>query len=459
MPDFSLDFSPDFPTGVVVNAADLGDTGGVTSYTAAYTCASYANEVLLIGIVSDPGDLITSVQYGGVSATRLASDTDSGIGPSHAEGVYLYVLYGPAAGTNNVTIIASAVSYLSAIVLELANINPIGQPDNVSVTTAPTAALTFSSSLTPLTDNTVIVGFAWNSGEAPGNTNIPIVQSPFLLQTYDQTFHQTALAITSGLISPPASTTLTATITSGSLTSQKQILVSFRFTPLLIAPLRKRLTQPKIKRGKFFIKRKQLPRIIQPAHFIAFRLRPVRWLRPRTRRLTSTRLKRAKPYPVRQPAITRFNQGIAFRNTKAFVADATAFDYPLWGGMSTYPQITKQGFIVGFTTSYPSVIGQDQLATNDHRISGNLFNKFLTMTVTPPAPSVPDTTQKGATIATLAALWSDASAFTGTFIFVAPNFDDGGVFAISGNNLIVSNTGPGIPAGGTVATVTIEPTQ
>lgn len=89
----------------------------------------------------------------------------------------------------------------------------------------------------------------------------------------------------------------------------------------------------------------------------------------------------------------------------------------------------------------------------------------LTLVVTPTAPSIPSTTPKGSVVATLRASWSDGSAFTGSFIFVAPNFDYGGVYAITLNpdrtgQLIVNPNGPGVgSAGGSVEHVTIEATQ
>jgi hypothetical protein len=201
--------------------------------------------------------------------------------------------------------------------------------------------------------------------------------------------------------------------------------------------------------------------IIQPAHVISWRPRPTRWLRPRRTEPAQRLLRRPLHYPIPPPLVVpRFNQGVAFRNTKAFVSDAPFFDYPNFSDLgTTYPQVTRQNNTVGFTNFYPTTIGQDQIQSQDQRLCGNLYNKFLTAFVTPPAPSVPDTTPLGATVATLSAMWSDQSTFTGSFIFVAPGFDDGGIFAISGSNLIVNPNGSGIPAGGLTANVTIEATQ
>jgi len=66
----------------------------------------------------------------------------------------------------------------------------------------------------------------------------------------------------------------------------------------------------------------------------------------------------------------------------------------------------------------------------------------------------------GSVVATISATWSDGSPFTGTLSFAPPYSNDGAVFAISGNNLIVNPSGPGLFAdANTVQNVTIVATQ
>jgi hypothetical protein len=67
-----------------------------------------------------------------------------------------------------------------------------------------------------------------------------------------------------------------------------------------------------------------------------------------------------------------------------------------------------------------------------------------TITVTPAAPQIPDTTPKESVVATFSVAMSDGSPFKGTVTFGAPNFDNGGVFALSGGNIIVNPNGPGV---------------
>jgi Domain of unknown function (DUF4082) len=84
---------------------------------------------------------------------------------------------------------------------------------------------------------------------------------------------------------------------------------------------------------------------------------------------------------------------------------------------------------------------------------------ILSLSFEPPSPLIPNTTPKGATVATVIASWSNGQPFTGT-ISIA-NSNPTGVFAISNNNsLIIDPLGPGVSgAGGTVEQLTIAATQ
>jgi hypothetical protein len=85
---------------------------------------------------------------------------------------------------------------------------------------------------------------------------------------------------------------------------------------------------------------------------------------------------------------------------------------------------------------------------------------FLSIALNPPSPTIPSTTPLGAVVATVTVTWSNGAPFTGTLSFGPPNSNGGGVYALSGNNLIVSPSGPGVgPAGGSVQNVTIIATQ
>lgn len=78
----------------------------------------------------------------------------------------------------------------------------------------------------------------------------------------------------------------------------------------------------------------------------------------------------------------------------------------------------------------------------------------------PPSPSIAPNSPRGTVVATITATWSDGTPFTGTLGFGPPYWNDGGIFAISGNKLIINPTGHGISAlGGTTRNVTIIATQ
>jgi hypothetical protein len=74
------------------------------------------------------------------------------------------------------------------------------------------------------------------------------------------------------------------------------------------------------------------------------------------------------------------------------------------------------------------------------------------ITVEPQAPKVPDTTPRGAVVATYEVRMSNGSPFTGTVRFGPPHYDGNGVFALSGNRIIVNPKGPGL--GPNKATIT-----
>jgi Domain of unknown function (DUF4082) len=84
----------------------------------------------------------------------------------------------------------------------------------------------------------------------------------------------------------------------------------------------------------------------------------------------------------------------------------------------------------------------------------------LILSFNPPNPSIPANVPLAPLVATITPTWSDGSPFTGTLSFGPPYSNDQGVFAISGNNLIVNPSGPGLSAdANTVQNVTIVVTQ
>ncbi len=85
---------------------------------------------------------------------------------------------------------------------------------------------------------------------------------------------------------------------------------------------------------------------------------------------------------------------------------------------------------------------------------------YLSVGFDPTSPTVASNAAPGTVIATINASWSDGSPFTGTLSFGPPNSNDNGIFAISGNQLVVSPSGPGLgSAGNSTQNVTIVATQ
>lgn len=83
----------------------------------------------------------------------------------------------------------------------------------------------------------------------------------------------------------------------------------------------------------------------------------------------------------------------------------------------------------------------------------------LSLSFEPPNPSVPNTAPRGTTVATINVRWSDGRPFSGTLAFGPPYWNDRGVFAISGNTLVVNPKGPGAAAARGTVHVTIVATQ
>jgi hypothetical protein len=84
----------------------------------------------------------------------------------------------------------------------------------------------------------------------------------------------------------------------------------------------------------------------------------------------------------------------------------------------------------------------------------------LTLTISPSYPTLSETTPLGTYVATVTAAWSNGSPFTGTIQFTAPYYDDGGTFALSGNQLIINPVGLGIRGdGGSIQKVSLIAVQ
>jgi len=134
-------------------------------------------------------------------------------------------------------------------------------------------------------------------------------------------------------------------------------------------------------------------------------------------------------------------------------------------GVATGPLTAPASSAVGGNGVYHSKLGFPKSTTtwNANYLADVLFTPTgatLVLNFNPSNPSIPANMPLGSVVATITPSWSDGSPFTGTLSFAQPYSNDQGGFAISGNNLIINPSGPGLSAdANTVQNVTIVATQ
>ncbi len=145
------------------------------------------------------------------------------------------------------------------------------------------------------------------------------------------------------------------------------------------------------------------------------------------------------------------------------VSDSTHFKVVNVGGVPTLEANATLS-----ASSYTTTITATQSgATGSPFTSGTqtIMGRSLSITATPAAPSISSASPGGTPVATLQGVWSDASPFTGTYGFTAPNNNDGNTFSIvpgtgSSGQLQVNPSGPGVGFdGNTVQNVTVTAIQ
>jgi hypothetical protein len=88
---------------------------------------------------------------------------------------------------------------------------------------------------------------------------------------------------------------------------------------------------------------------------------------------------------------------------------------------------------------------------------GTTATPTLMLSDSPSTPSVPANAQAGTVVTALTASWSNGSQFTGMLSFVLPYSNDGGLFALSGNNVVVNGSLGSL--GGTTQEITVQAQQ
>jgi hypothetical protein len=116
--------------------------------------------------------------------------------------------------------------------------------------------------------------------------------------------------------------------------------------------------------------------------------------------------------------------------------------------------------VYSYGTAFPRATWEDSNYFVDVVFTPAAPTRYLVLTFNPPNPTITNSTPLGATVATINASWSDDGPFTGTLSFGPPYSNDQGIFAISGNSLIVNPQGPGVSGdANTTQYVTIIATQ
>ena len=135
-------------------------------------------------------------------------------------------------------------------------------------------------------------------------------------------------------------------------------------------------------------------------------------------------------------------------------------------GVTTGPLTAPAGSAVGgngvfnFGSAFPSSIWGSTNFYVDVAFSPAVSTPYLTLSFNPPNPSITSSAPLDSVVATITASWSDGSPFAGTLSFGPPYSNDQGVFAISGNSLIVNPSGPGVSSDANATlNVTVVATQ
>ena len=146
-------------------STDGGDNGGsTTSLTYAHTCTG-SDGLLTVAISGDTiggADDISSVTYNSVGMTLITKITAT-IGRY----AYLYRLFSPSTGANNIVITCSSSHYILSVCSSYAGVSGAGV-DASTTNTAPALSASITTSLTTVADNCwVIMGGYGYSASLP----------------------------------------------------------------------------------------------------------------------------------------------------------------------------------------------------------------------------------------------------------------------------------------------------
>lgn len=154
----------------IVFDANLAETFNPASDTVSFT-TSGTNRYLVVGILIQSSQTCTGVTYGGVAMTNLTSGSSSNV--STGETIYLWGLANPASGANN---IVGSFSGAGTRVFIASSFTGAQQTTAVEATATPVNSTGTSASLsvTTITDNDWLVGFARASTNTTAGSNTTI---------------------------------------------------------------------------------------------------------------------------------------------------------------------------------------------------------------------------------------------------------------------------------------------
>lgn len=181
-----------------------------TSLTYSHTCTG-SNRMLFVAHLSNTGDFSTGVTYNGVAMTQVSKKQ---VGVT-AAWTYLYALFAPATGANNVVISVSSSTLIYGTSVSYTGVTQSNMMDASATSSISAAALNLSTNLTTIAGNCWTLCYSFN------NINVYASNS----DTIRGTNGGSNFFDTNALITPAGSKTMTQTVTgSGSSSSH---MVSF----------------------------------------------------------------------------------------------------------------------------------------------------------------------------------------------------------------------------------------
>ena len=149
-------------------SSETDKTGYNTTHNQNHTCTG-SDLILLVGVCvfDSPYDVVTGITYNGVSMTQVSKKFHTG-----GRGTYLYVLTGPATGTNTVSISTSSSVRVGIDIVSFTGAAQSGQPESFSNQEVTSSTKTMT--LTVSTDQSILVcsEFTNRTSSAGANTTV-----------------------------------------------------------------------------------------------------------------------------------------------------------------------------------------------------------------------------------------------------------------------------------------------